>query len=269
VTTSGVTLVSHILGETQNPPTVSITFFSPSTPQRRWSSSLRSASSTSWDGQTDTIQTDLLSYKDRRSLRSKVKGSNSKKSNNFRKKIKKKTEKRKGKKRNLQSKVQHAFISCARLSFQLHSQSIIVWTPWSDPVFSSALKLLLFTLAKLSTDFALLPWSTHLSLIFSHQTPFQKSTLHSSLNLILRIMDNTPSLHGSMKHTQMANGHCAIAETSSFGGMASTPCLHWSMEHTLIKNPNCTIPAIAFMGGLHGSMDHTLLGSPHCQNLTS
>jgi tryptophan-rich sensory protein len=51
-----------------------------------------------------------------------------------------------------------------------------------------------------------------------------------------------------MKHTQMANGHCAIAETSSFGGMAITPCLHWSMDHTLIKNPNCTIPAIAFMG---------------------
>jgi hypothetical protein len=57
------------------------------------------------------------------------------------------------------------------LSCQLYSQSIIVWTP-SLAAFSFALKLLLFTHAKFSTDFALFPWSTCLSFIFSSSASF-------------------------------------------------------------------------------------------------
>jgi hypothetical protein len=53
----------------------------------------------------------------------------------------------------------------------MYSQSIIVWTP-SLAAFPFALKLLLFTLAKLSTDFALFPWSTCLNFIFSLSASF-------------------------------------------------------------------------------------------------
>jgi hypothetical protein len=55
------------------------------------------------------------------------------------------------------------------LSCQMYSQSIIVWTP-SLGAFSFALKLLLFTHAKkLSTDFALFPWSPCVNLSFPCQ----------------------------------------------------------------------------------------------------
>jgi hypothetical protein len=54
----------------------------------------------------------------------------------------------------------------------MYSQLIIVWTP-SLGAFSVALKLLIFTHAKkLSTDFALFPWSTCLSFIFSLSASF-------------------------------------------------------------------------------------------------
>jgi hypothetical protein len=82
-----------------------------------------------------------------------------------RKERKRKRTKRK-ENRNFLTNVQHQLCIVLSLSCQLHSQLIIVWTP-SLAAFSFALKLLLFALAQLSTDFARIPWSTCLSFIVS------------------------------------------------------------------------------------------------------